>query len=164
MQPKQLTGLKSNVELPIANSQPLEAKPTSSKILVNGKETAFNAYEINSNNYFKLRDIALVLSASGKQFDVSWDNDKQAINMLSGKAYTVVGGELAKGDNSSKTATLNTSKVYLDGKEINLTAYTIDGNNYFKLRDLGQTFNFGVGWDSSANTVTIDTSKSYSAE
>lgn len=160
--PMQLTGMKKSAS---TDEQTLpKATPTSSKVLVNGKETAFNAYEINGNNYFKLRDIASVLSASGKQFDVSWDNDKQAINLLSGKTYTVVGGELTKGDSSNKTATLNTSKVYLDGKEINLTAYTIDGNNYFKLRDLGQTFNFGVGWDGAANTVTIDTSASYTAE
>lgn len=142
----------------------IAAKPTASKVLVNGKEIAFDAYEINGNNYFKLRDISSVLNGTSKQFEVSWDNEKQAINLLSSKAYTAVGGELAKGDGSNKAATSNTSKIYLDGKEISLTAYTINGNNYFKLRDLGQTFNFGVGWDGAANTVTIDTGAGYTAE
>lgn len=146
------------------SSQSITAKPTASKVLVNGKEIAFDAYEINGNNYFKLRDISSVLNGTSKQFEVSWDNEKQAINLLSSKAYTAVGGELAKGDGSNKAATSNTSKIYLDGKEISLTAYTINGNNYFKLRDLGQTFNFGVGWDGAANTVTIDTGAGYTAE
>lgn len=142
----------------------ITAKPTASKVLVDGKEIAFDAYEINGNNYFKLRDISSVLNGTSKQFEVSWDNEKQAINLLSSKAYTAVGGELAKGDGSNKAATPNTSKIYLDGKEISLTAYTINDNNYFKLRDLGQTFDFGVGWDGAANTVTIDTSAGYTAE
>ena len=74
------------------------------------------------------------------------------------KHNTAVGGELAKGAGSQKPAALNTSKVYLDSREIVLTAYIINDNNYFKLCDLGQTFNFGVGWGGAANTVTIDTS------
>lgn len=166
--PVQLTGLtktetpQSPTETPPVQSA--TATPTASKVLVNGKEISFDAYSINDNNYFKLRDIANVLSGTGKQFEVTWDGTKNAINLLSGKAYTTVGGELAKGDGSQKPAALNTSKVYLDGKEISLTAYTINDNNYFKLRDLGQTFNFGVGWDGAANTVTIDTSTGYTAE
>lgn len=158
----QLTGFSATI--PTISAQTATATPIASKVLVNGKEISFDAYEINGNNYFKLRDIANVVSGTGKQFEVTWDSSKNAINLLSNKAYTAVGGELAKGDGSQKPATLNASKVYLDGKEISLTAYTINDNNYFKLRDLGQTFNFGVGWDGAANTVTIDTSTGYTAE
>ncbi len=42
-----------------------------------------------------------------------------------------------------------------------MTAYTINGNNYFKLRDLGQAFNFGVTWDQENNAVVIDTTQGY---
>lgn len=31
----------------------------------------------------------------------------------------------------------------------------ICGNNYFKLRDLGKAFDFGVGWDNTSKTITI---------
>lgn len=84
--------------------------------------------------------------------------------MISGQPYTSVGGELAAGSGANQQAVLNTSAVYLDGKQINLTAYTIQDNNYFKLRDLGQTFDFGVGWDGASNTVTINTSTGYTPE
>ena len=38
-----------------------------------------------------------------------------------------------------------------------MTAYNIDGNNYFKLRDLGEKFNFGVDYDEATNTVKLST-------
>ena len=34
-------------------------------------------------------------------------------------------------------------------------------NNYFKLRDLGELFNFNVSWDGNLNTIIIDSSASY---
>ena len=138
-----------------------DAKPTASKVLVNSAATSFEAYNINGNNYFKLRDIAKVVSGTEKQFDVEYNSEVKAINLLSGKAYTAVGGEMAAGDGMAKSAVLNTSKIYKDGKEITLTAYNINGNNYFKLRDLASAFNIGVTWDGATNTVGIDTSLEY---
>lgn len=140
------------------------AIPTASKVMVNGKSVLFEAYLINGNNYFKLRDMATVVSGTTKQFEVGWDGSKNAINLLSSKAYTVVGGELAKGDGKNKSGNPTTSKIYKDGKEIKLTAYTINGNNYFKLRDLAQVFDIGVTWDNSTKTIGIDTSIGYTAE
>ena len=49
----------------------LTAKPTASTVLVNGENVAFDAYNINDNNYFKLRDLAYILSGTEKQFEVS---------------------------------------------------------------------------------------------
>lgn len=40
----------------------LEAVPTTSTIIINGESVSFEAYRINDNNYFKLRDLAYVLS------------------------------------------------------------------------------------------------------
>lgn len=142
----------------------LTATPNRSTVLVNGQNMAFDAYTINQSNYFKLRDLAKILSGTGKQFEVSWDGSKNAINMISGQPYTVVGGELAAGDGANKAATLNASTIYLNGAPVALTAYTIGGNNYFKLRDIGATFDFGVDWDGVKNTIVIDTSKSYTPD
>lgn len=139
------------------------ATPTSSKVLVNGKDTSFDAYTINGNNYFKLRDLALVVSGTEKQFEVKWDGEKSAINLISSQAYTTVGGEMAAGDGKEKAPVLNTSKIYKDGQEVALTAYTINGNNYFKLRDIAKAFNIGITWDGTTNTVGIDTSIDYVA-
>jgi|GEM_PF-683926 len=154
--------VKENIMLPNASPTPsLTATPTASKVLVNGTKISFDAYNINSNNYFKLRDLAKVLSSSEKQFEVTWDGTKNAINLIRGKSYTVAGGELAAGDGKAKTPTLSTSKIYIDGTEVQLTAYNINGNNYFKLRDVMQKFNVGVGWDGATSTITIDTKIDY---
>lgn len=105
-----------------------------------------------------------VVSGTEKQFQVEYNAAVKAINLASKTPYTAVGGEMAKGDGIVKNATLNTSKIYKDGTEVALTAYNINGNNYFKLRDIASTFNIGVTWNSSTNTVGIDTSLHYVAE
>lgn len=137
------------------------ANPTLSKVYVDDKLVQFDAYTINGNNYFKLRDLAKVLNGTGVQFEVTWDGAKNAINLITWESYTPVGGELAMGDGKAKTATLSTSTIYMDGKQIALTAYTINGNNYFKLRDIGEALNFGVTWDGATNSIIIDTSVTY---
>lgn len=143
---------------------PQSAIPTKSTVLVNGKSISFDAYSINDNNYFKLRDLAQALSGTEKQFEVTWDNEKQAINLISGEAYTPVGGELSAGDGKGKTAQPSTSAIFLDGQSIQLTAYTINENNYFKLRDIGNAFNLSVTWDGAKNTIVVDTTKGYTGE
>ena len=102
-----------------------------------------------------------MLNGTEKQFEISWDADKRAINMLSDKPYTAVGGEMEKGAAKQQTAKLSADAVYLNGTQAELTAYNIAGNNYFKLRDLGKLFNFGVTWDDTARTIRIDTADAY---
>ncbi len=49
-----------------AEPKPASAIPTKSRVLVNGKEVAFGAYNIDGYNYFKLRDLAMALSGTVK--------------------------------------------------------------------------------------------------
>jgi hypothetical protein len=147
-----------------AAAAPLTAKPTASPVLVNGAQTAFDAYNIADNNYFKLRDLAFILSGTEKRFEVGYDDATRAITLTSGQSYTAVGGEMEGSGAGNKAANPTSSKIYLDGAEISLTAYNIGGYNYFKLRDIGQAFNFGVDWDEANLTVVIDTSRGYTPE
>ncbi|MEN2776270.1 hypothetical protein ABCY62_14690 [Acetivibrio clariflavus] len=139
----------------------INVNPTTSKVLVNGKAVEFEAYNINGNNYFKLRDLAQAVNNTEKNFEVAWDGINNAINLISNKPYTPAGGELAKGDGKAKVAIPTTSKIYKDGKELFLTAYNINGNNYFKLRDIAKAFDIGITWDGTTNTIGIDTRISY---
>lgn len=140
------------------------AIPTTSKIMVNGEIVSFDAYNIGGNNYFKLRDVANVINGTTKQFNVTWDNDVRAINMISNESYVAVGGEMTAGDGVAKNAVLTDSPIYLDGEQVVLTAYNINGNNYFKLRDLGQLFDFDVSWDNGSKTIIVDTTRTYTAD
>lgn len=137
---------------------------TSSKVLVDGKEIKFEAYNINGNNYFKLRDIAYALSNSQKQgvfFNVKWDGERNMINLVSHEKYDAVGGELKEGDGTDKSFTISSSALLKDGMKATLNAYNINGNNYFKLRDLGKLIGFNVGWDGANNCIIIDSTMSY---
>lgn len=140
------------------------ATPTNSTVMVNNKEIAFDAYNINDNNYFKLRDLAAALNGTSKQFEVTWDGDKNAINLISNQPYMSVGGELDGVGDVMKCAQECTSEIYLNGEPVELTAYTINDNNYFKLRDIGKLLDFGVFWDESLNTILIDTNRGYTEE
>ncbi len=146
---------------PVTTSTNVTAAATASKVLVDGSEMAFEAYLIDGNNYFKLRDLAEVLDGTDAQFSISWDGTNKAIALTLGSSYTSVGGELETGDGQSKAATLSTSGLYCDGASQNLGAYLIDGNTYFKLRDLGQLIDFNVGWDSGKSQITIISSEGY---
>lgn len=137
------------------------ASPSSAKVQINGKQVTFDAYSINDNNYFKLRDIAKALSGTEKQFEVTWDGTTKSIELKPNTAYTAVGGELATGKAVKQTAKLSADTIYMNGNVASLTAYTINGNNYFKLRDLGKLLDFGVDWDGTAKCISIDSSTSY---
>ena len=142
----------------------VKANYTNSKVLVNGVEIQFEAYNINNNNYFKLRDIAKALSGTDKQFDVSWDAENSSINLVTGAPYTPAGGELTAGDGIQKDALKGSDNILKDGEYAYPTAYLINNNNYFKLRDLGEMFDFDVSWDGVNNCVIIDTTKSYTED
>lgn len=137
------------------------AKPTTATVIVNGKEVAFDAYEIANYNFFKLRDLAYSLTGSKKQFDVSWNGALNLIELTSDKAYTVVGGEMQSGTQNYQDAVMSTSDMQVDGYGVKLVAYNINDYNYFKLRDIAKAFNIGVTWDGSTQTIGIDTSISY---
>lgn len=139
------------------------ASYTDSKVLVDGKEIKFEAYNINDNNYFKLRDIAYALTnyGSGVRFNVEWDGNKNMISLLSNTDYAPVGGELVQGDGQNKTYQVSTSAILKDRANVTMNAFLINGNNYFKLRDLGKLFDFNVSWDGANNCILIDSTTSY---
>lgn len=53
-------------------------------------------------------------------------------------------------------------QAYVDGVPVQMNAYNIGGNNYVKLRDIGQMVGFNVYWDGRA--VQIDSNAPYTGE
>ena len=137
------------------------ASPSPTKLEVNDKSVAVDSYMINNNNYIKLRDLAAMINGTVKNFEVTWDQARNAINLKTGSPYTPAGGEMTKGGSGSKTATLTTSAVFVNGAQTPFTAYNINGNNYFKLRDVMKVFDIYVGYEATTGTATLDTSKGY---
>ena len=139
----------------------LKVSKSNQKIVLDGKETSLEGYLINGNNYFKLRDVAYILRDKEKNFDIKWNKDTREIDLYLDKGYKTVGGELKPMEAKKVKARETESKIYLDGERIRLKGYLIDGNNYFKLRDIGSFLDMGIGWDKVGNSVNINTDERY---
>lgn len=150
-----------------AELQTMPARYTASAVLVNGTPVEFEAYNINDNNYFKLRDVAMALLETDKSFNVEWNAAYQEIYIYRDYDYVPVGGELAKGDGIDKTAILSQAKICEPkggGFWPEQAVYNINGNNYFKLRYLGENLGFDITWDGVNNQILIDTDKPYTED
>lgn len=144
------------LSVPIARA--ITVKPTTHNISVNGKTVYPQAYYISGNNYFKLRDIAYLLSGTSATFNVTWDSVNCAINLISGEIYAAVGGEMTVASSTSLRVSESTAKVLLDGKNVSIKGYCINGNNYFRVVDVANAIGFAAEYDGATSTVMIKTS------
>ncbi|MCD8180069.1 MAG: copper amine oxidase N-terminal domain-containing protein [Firmicutes bacterium] len=135
----------------------LTATNSNAKLLVDGEEVEISGYTVNDSNYYKIRDIAMILRNTNAKFDVAWDEDLSAITVSRGVKYTIVGGELSEDSATALNVEQNTAPVYVDGEETELFSYNINGNTYFKIRDIGDMVGFEVDWDGDAQAVVIKT-------
>lgn len=85
--------------------------------------------------------------------------------ILYGMACFLLGAAMFAGGAASAagvSAERSTNAVYIDGKHVELEAYSIFGSNYVKLRDVGKAVGFNVYWDGGA--VQIDSDAPYTGE
>ena len=71
-----------------------------------------------------------------------------------GAAYTQQTGDLQASTDKSASAA-SAQSVEIDGKKVDLTAFNIGGNNFFKLRDLGAALGFDVDYDDASATMIV---------
>ena len=53
------------------------------------------------------------------------------------------------------TARPSSQTFYINGQQAALTAYSISGNNYVRLRDIGKAVDFGVTYDAAALKTAV---------
>mgnify|MGYP000118264138 FL=1 len=86
-------------------------------------------------------------------------------NILLASACIVLGmvmaGPTAQAAEQLLTAVHSTHQFYLDGEQIELEAYIINGNNYVKLADVGRALDFNVYWD---GVVQIESDTPYTGK
>lgn len=140
--------------LPCASAA--DVTPSPQKLSVDGTDADCDKYNIDGSNYFKLRDLAYLLSKSDSRFSVAFDAESNAVTVVPGGNYVPVGGELERGKDLSKTAVASKQSVLINGEAVEgISVYNIGGNNYFKLRDLGSALGFTVAFDADANTAVV---------
>lgn len=150
------------VSISAADVYTVSAKPVSVDIMLDGKYVKANAYNINGSNYFKLRDLAYILNGTKGQFDVRYlDGSMIALDM--NKEYKAVGGENeANADKTIKKISQKnivlTSMINKLSYQERFDAFNINGNNYFKLRDIDAfSRNIVVDYDKENSNILITT-------
>lgn len=131
------------------------AKPSADKVAVNGNQVAVQVYNIDGYNYFKLRDVAKMLVNRPDEFSVDYDPLAQLIVINTGWGYEGPKEFDKVVSTGVKTANPGNGDVMVNETIHHLSAYNIDGYNYFKLRDLGSAVGFQVGWDEAQKCVNI---------
>lgn len=85
-------------------------------------------------------------------------------NFLTG----LVVGALVFGGTSAYAAGIlaerSTNRIFVDGQEVQIEAYTIHDNNFMQLRDIGKAVGFNVYWNAEDGSVQIETDKPYTGE
>ena len=89
---------------------------------------------------------------------------KQIFTMLTG---LLIGAALTGGSAAVAAGIMaerSHHRVVVDGKEVQMEAYVINGNNYVKLRDMGKAVGFEVYWDSDTKCVQVKSGIPYTGE
>ncbi len=148
----------AQVVIPVVEKK--KAVLSASSVLVNGEPVAFDAYTIDGFNYFKLRDIAAAVTGTDAAFNVAWNAEAFCIELTGGTNYEKVDGDLVAGVGAAEVTASSTSMaILLNGESVELSGYSIDGNTYFQLRDLGDKLGFTVSWNADVKSIGIETAK-----
>ena len=140
----------------------VDAVKTSNPLILDGEQVDFPAVKIDGWNWLKLRDLAMLLNGTSKQFSIGYDASTNTIIITTGGEYEPLGDELMDMLTGDFTALASGQKIMFNGKLIEVAAYNIDGYNYFRLRDLMILLNVLVIYDPATGEVTLDLGKPYS--
>lgn len=142
----------------LPQSTSVKIQPSTHVVTVDGERVDPQGCNINGYNFYKLRDIAYILNGTDSQFNVTWDGVNNRIVLTDDAAYQEVGGEMTSSVSAEiKNVSESDSTIVLDGKTLSLTGYRINGNNYYKIRDVGSALGFSVDFDPETEIVLIGT-------
>jgi len=132
------------------------ASKTNNALLLDGEKTVFPALKIGGYNWLKLRDFAMLLNDTSKQFSVSYDGKTNVVDIRTDGAYQPLGNELSDKLADTETAIASPQRLRINGEFIDAAAYNIKGFNYFRLRDLAIILDFAVMYDDASGQITLD--------
>lgn len=146
------------------------AKPAVQEVTLDGHSEMMQCYNINGYNYFRLRDVAQVVTDYMKNyihlFDVKYDADTNSINLINWQytfgrePYTpvegakpyVMGAEEKQAVCSKMPVMFGRTDVVAQGL---LEGYNIDGYTFYKLRDLAELFDINVEWCEAEQVIEL---------
>ena len=148
--------VKEKVKEEVKKEKVRKVKATTQKVRLDDKDVVIYGYNIDGENYFKLRDVAAVLKDSKVKFGVEYKDG--LVTLTKGADYKVLDTD-QKEVKAESEAMLTNDKVKVGETDLTAKAFKIDGNNYYRVRDLGKALDFGVDYDEEANTVILSSEK-----
>lgn len=128
---------------------------TGSSIFLNDKQVYIAGFNINGNNYFRIRDLAKSFNGTSASFEVTWNAAANQVELLTGQPYT---GEAESSYVYGPSSVVpSTARLMIDGQSVDAAAYNIAGNNYYKLRDLSKLLGYEVFWLEAENSICLYT-------
>lgn len=116
-----------------------------------GSSGNLECYKINGQYYYKLDDIAYLMSKTNKSFHVKYDKTKDAMIINSMTAYKGKAASLKKGNGKKHKVTVPATSIVWDGEIVGIPCYKIDGKYYVSPDDIGELTDSrfesdGSGW------------------
>ena len=140
---------------PLDTPAPERTVLTQQKILFNGTSLEMEVYNVDGDNYFKLRDIAYLLRNTSYACSVDFSTPLLTVWVRPGGTYTPNGDEMVSGVNDASTCKSSQWLLLVNGMYRSCSVYNIGGNNFFRLRDLGNIIGFSVDYDAATNSAVI---------
>ncbi len=127
-------------------------------LYLNGQKTPLYGYNIQDENYYRLRDLAKLLAG---EVDFNARGDHLQIHLTLGETYQ----DLGQKDHAATENRVTALEKFMDLAVISLNnttqrqvkVYNINGFNYFRLRDMGEILGFDVTYDQGRNIAHIYT-------
>ncbi len=132
-----------------------EAVPSIQKVIFDEAEVDIKGYNIDGNNYYRLRDLAAILTGSDVNFNVEYDETYNYIEMTRQSKYAKQPEDLKFSDQKINSIAESYQRTFVDGDKVIFSGYLINDNNYYKLRDLSKVIGFPVSFDEDTNSVII---------
>ena len=125
------------------------------KVYVDGAEAAFEGYNIDGYNYFRLQDLAIALKDGPARFSVAYDAAADLVALVRGGECALTDEGAPAGGDRSASAAPSVQTVTIDGAPVRLSPYNIGGYNFFRLGELAPLLGFGLAYDKTENSVKI---------
>jgi hypothetical protein len=138
-------------------------KVSNQTLSINGYSKAFNAVNINGNNFVRLRDIASALNGTAKNFSVVYNGADNNAAMTSKTAYTP---DPNNPDNQPVVFTNpqpTNQTLSLDGKTVYVVAYNVGGSNYVNLRQIGALLDINISYNANTKLIALNTAFGYTS-
>lgn len=132
-------------------------------VTVDGQEIEIDVYEVDDEVFFKIRDIAQMLVGTDEEFEVTWNETFELIDIYPGQEYTVTGREfITTAQEEAALIALDTAPdLFKEKSSTRVNGYVINDENFYNIEKFADMFDFYIDINLKKDYITIDTTSEY---